>query len=111
MENRRMGKSKSAQETNCVDAWSTDGGLFFPGDETKVSKSTRTCAYILREPLSLVEHVSTGEKYGDGSDDYRAGGNSAEFKRGGGAGPKAHEQIDVYEERCVNGDESAGDAE
>jgi hypothetical protein len=43
--------------------------------------------------------------------DQQVGVNSAEFKRGGGGpGSKALGQIDVYEELCVDGDESAGDA-
>jgi hypothetical protein len=67
---------------------------------------------VLRESISDVEHFQIGEKYGDGEDDQLVVADSVDFKRGGGgAGSKAHGQIDVYEGRCVNGDESAGDAE
>jgi hypothetical protein len=102
-------KQIRAERERCV-AWSREGGFFPTGHETTSSKS-KTDGAQLREPVSYFEHDSSGEKSGDGADDQQMGASSAELKRGGGPGRKAHEQIDVYEERCINGDESARDAE
>jgi hypothetical protein len=65
------------------------------------------CAQIRLESTSCDEHVSIGEKYGDGGDDHRVDVNIVKFKREeGGPGPKAHEQSTFYNERCVNGYEA-----
>jgi hypothetical protein len=107
-----MGKRESGQKTNRAAARSREGELFPTSDETTDSKSETASAQILHESVSYAEHFSSGEKYGDGADDQQVGAGSAECKRGGGGpGSETHGQIDVFEERCGNGDESAGDAE
>jgi hypothetical protein len=66
--------------------------------------------YVNRFPT--MNKFEAARKQGDGADDQQAGADSADFKRGGsGPGRNAHDQIDVYEERGVTGDESAGDVE
>jgi hypothetical protein len=100
------------EETNCAAAQNREGGLFPTSDETFDSKSKTASAQIPRESISCVEHFSSSDKYGCGADDQQVGAHSADYKRGGcGPGSEAHGQIEVFEERCGNGDESAGDAE
>jgi hypothetical protein len=93
----KNGKTKSRQKTNCATAQSREGGLFPAGNETTNGKSKTSSAQILRESISYVERLSSGEKYGDGADDQQVNAVSAEFKRGGCPGSEAG-QIDVFEE-------------
>jgi hypothetical protein len=110
VEIRRLNKSKSGQKTNCAAARSREGG--FTGDETSHSKSRTTSAQMLRESFSCVEQFSSGKRYSGGANDRQVGGDSADFKGGGGGpGSEAHGQINDFDELCGNGDENAGDAE
>jgi hypothetical protein len=112
METGRTGKSKPGQKTSCAAARSREGGLFLAGDETTGSKPKIASAKILRESISYVEHFPSGEKYGHRADEQQMSADRAEFKRGGGGpGSKARGHIHVSDEQCVNGDESAGEAE
>jgi hypothetical protein len=112
METRRTGKSKPGQKTSCAAARSREGGSFLAGDETAGSKPKIASAQILCESISYVEHFPSGEKYGHRADEQQMSADRAEFKRGGGGpGSKARGHIHVSDEQCVNGDESAGEAE
>jgi hypothetical protein len=59
--------------------------------------------YVNRFPtLNTLQAMKNTET---GADGHQVGADSAESKRrGGGPGPKAHDQIEVYEERRVNGE-------
>jgi hypothetical protein len=74
-------------------------------------KSKTVRAQILRKAVSYFAQDSSDEKYGDGAHDQQVDADNNKLKRGERCpGHIPHEQIDAYEERSVNGVQSAGDA-